>query len=29
VWEIHPAYRWALQPETVQSIFEEISLEDH
>jgi len=26
-WEIHPAYRWALQPETVQSAFEQIDLD--
>ena len=25
-WEIHPAYRWALQPETVNSILETIDL---
>jgi hypothetical protein len=25
-WEIHPAYRWALQPETVQNIFETLAL---
>lgn len=26
-WEIHPAYRWALQPETIQSIFDAIDLD--
>lgn len=26
-WEIHPAYRWALQPDTLDSIFDQISLE--
>ena len=26
-WEVHPAYRWALQPDTVQSIFEKIGIE--
>jgi hypothetical protein len=25
-WEIHPAYRWALQPESIQSIFESLAL---
>lgn len=25
-WEIHPAYRWALQPDTISSIFNEIEL---
>jgi hypothetical protein len=25
-WEIHPAYRWALQPDTLESLFEEIDL---
>ena len=25
-WEIHPAYRWALQPDTVQSIFDSLAL---
>jgi energy-coupling factor transporter ATP-binding protein EcfA2 len=27
-WEIHPAYRWALQPDNLASIFDQISL-DH
>lgn len=26
-WEIHPAYRWALQPDTLESIFDQINLE--
>lgn len=25
-WEVHPAYRWALQPESVHSIFETLAL---
>ncbi len=25
-WEIHPAYRWALQPDDLQSIFESLKL---
>jgi hypothetical protein len=25
-WEIHPAYRWALQPDTIGTIFNEIEL---
>ena len=25
-WEIHPAYRWALQPESVADIFERVKL---
>ena len=25
-WEVHPAYRWALQPKSVQEIMEEISV---
>lgn len=25
-WEIHPAYRWALQPESLQGIFESLAL---
>jgi hypothetical protein len=25
-WEIHPAYRWALQPDTVASILTELEL---
>ena len=25
-WEIHPAYRWALQPDTIRSIFHELEL---
>jgi energy-coupling factor transporter ATP-binding protein EcfA2 len=25
-WEIHPAYRWALQPDTLESVFEQIEL---
>jgi hypothetical protein len=25
-WEIHPAYRWALQPDTVESIFQRLDL---
>ena len=25
-WEVHPAYRWALQPDTVSSIFQELEL---
>lgn len=27
-WEIHPAYRWALQPDNLDTIFDQISL-DH
>jgi hypothetical protein len=26
MWEIHPAYRWALQPDDLNSIFEELQL---
>lgn len=25
-WEIHPAYRWALQPDTIEDIFNKLSL---
>ena len=25
-WEIHPAYRWALQPEDIQEIFKQLEL---
>lgn len=25
-WEVHPAYRWALQPGTTHSIFQELEL---
>lgn len=25
-WEIHPAYRWALQPDSIQDIFDKLSL---
>jgi hypothetical protein len=25
-WEIHPAYRWALQPETIHDIFDQLKL---
>ncbi|MBN2751098.1 MAG: hypothetical protein JXQ84_00165 [Rhodospirillaceae bacterium] len=25
-WEIHPAYRWALQPDSVESLFDQINL---
>jgi hypothetical protein len=25
-WEIHPAYRWALQPDTLGSIFQQVAL---
>lgn len=25
-WEIHPAYRWALQPDTVEDIYEQLEL---
>ena len=25
-WEVHPAYRWALQPDTVGSIFQDLDL---
>jgi hypothetical protein len=25
-WEIHPAYRWALQPDTVKDIYEQLEL---
>ena len=25
-WEIHPAYRWALQPDTIDDIFHKLSL---
>ena len=25
-WEVHPAYRWALQPDTVRSIIKELEL---
>lgn len=27
-WEVHPAYRWALQPDTIESIFDSLSLSD-
>ena len=27
-WEIHPAYRWALQPESVDDIFRSLKLSD-
>ena len=26
-WEVHPAYRWALQPDTLESAFDQIELE--
>jgi hypothetical protein len=26
-WEIHPAYRWALQPGNLQDIFEKLQLD--
>jgi len=25
-WEVHPAFRWALQPDDIQSIFNNLSL---
>jgi hypothetical protein len=25
-WEVHPAFRWALQPDTVENIFDEVGL---
>jgi hypothetical protein len=25
-WEIHPAYRWALQPDTIHDIFQNLDL---
>jgi hypothetical protein len=25
-WEVHPAYRWALQPDTIKEIFERLKL---
>ncbi|MNW02927.1 hypothetical protein D3C71_1987880 [compost metagenome] len=25
-WEIHPAYRWALQPESLDNIFQQLDL---
>ncbi|MBW4500340.1 MAG: hypothetical protein KME57_12465 [Scytonema hyalinum WJT4-NPBG1] len=25
-WEIHPAYRWALQPDTIEDIFRNLEL---
>jgi hypothetical protein len=28
-WEIHMAYRWALQPDTVESIIEQIDLDSN
>lgn len=27
-WEIHPAYRWALQPDDISSVFEELELSE-
>jgi|1048.fasta_scaffold01669_2 hypothetical protein len=27
-WEVHPAYRWALQPDNLESIFETLALSD-
>ncbi len=27
-WEIHPAYRWALQPDDIQGIFHQLALSD-
>lgn len=27
-WEVHPAYRWALQPEDIDAIFEQLELSD-
>jgi hypothetical protein len=27
-WEVHPAYRWALQPEDIAGIFEQLELSD-
>lgn len=27
-WEIHPAYRWALQPQDIQAVLDAIALED-
>ena len=26
-WEVHPAYRWALQPEDIDSVFRRLELE--
>ena len=25
-WEVHPAYRWALQPDSLKNIFDELEL---
>ena len=25
-WEVHPAYRWALQPDDLESIFSQLKL---
>jgi hypothetical protein len=25
-WEIHPAFRWALQPESIEDIFEQLAV---
>jgi len=25
-WEVHPAYRWALQPDNIQEVFEQLKL---
>jgi len=27
-WEVHPAYRWALQPDNLESIFDSLALSD-
>ena len=27
-WEVHPAYRWALQPDDISNIFNEIELSE-
>ena len=27
-WEIHPAFRWALQPDDINSIFTRLKLSD-
>jgi hypothetical protein len=27
-WEVHPAYRWALQPQDIRVIFESLQLVD-
>jgi hypothetical protein len=27
-WEVHPAYRWALQPEDIAGVFEQLELSD-